>query len=40
MKSREEHEHSVLNSFDFAAIEEMDPSLGTIINRFPLIKFS
>lgn len=22
--------HSVLNTFDFAAIEEMDPSLGTV----------
>lgn len=26
--------HSVLNAFDFTAIDEMDPSLGKINNYF------
>ena len=27
--------HSVLNAFDFTAIDEMDPSLGTVYNFTP-----
>jgi hypothetical protein len=35
--NEKENQHSVLNNFDFTAIEEMDPSLG---NTYRLIHIS
>ena len=32
-KVLDDREHSVLNTFDFAAIEEMDPSLGILVGQ-------
>lgn len=30
-------QHSVLNAFDFTAIDEMDPSLGKLVESFPQV---